>query len=70
MNKIHPLIKQGGMLYLKAPWRGQLTHIESAAIDFYRNGGRNFLREKYIIISRFQPIDIACLYKKINTSMI
>lgn len=64
INKIHPMIKQNGILYLKAPWRGQLTHIDSAAIDFYFNGGRHFLREKYTLLSRVQPIDIACLYKK------
>ncbi|TLD42263.1 MAG: hypothetical protein JETT_1506 [Candidatus Jettenia ecosi] len=27
INNIHPLLRKNGLLYLKAPWRGQLTHI-------------------------------------------
>ncbi len=66
MNRIHPLLKLDGLLYLKAPWRGQLTHIDAAADDFYFHGGRKFLTSHYKLINRLQAIDIAGIYKKIK----
>lgn len=66
VKKIHPLVKMGGVIYLRAPWRGQLTHIDEAADDFYLNGGRKFLAEKYIEVYRNSTIDISCVYKKIK----
>jgi len=66
INKIHPLLKIGGLIYLRAPWRGQLTHIDQAADDFYLNGGRKFLSEKYVEIYRTSSIDISCVYKKVR----
>jgi len=66
INKIYPLLKIGGLIYLRAPWRGQLTHIDQAADDFYLNGGRKFLSEKYVEIYRISSIDISCVYKKVR----
>ena len=66
INKIHPLLKVGGLIYLRAPWRGQLTHIDKAADNFYLKGGRSFLSEKYIEIYRSASMDISCLYKKVK----
>ena len=66
INKIHPLLKIGGLIYLRAPWRGQLTHIDQAADDFYFNGGRKFLYRKYREIYRTSSMDISCVYKKVR----
>jgi len=66
IEKISPIIKIGGLLIFRAPWRGQLTHLDNAADDFYINGGRKYLSKKYKEIMRFGNIDIACVYKKIK----
>ena len=66
INKIHPLLKIGGLIYLRAPWRGQLTHIDEAADNFYLSGGRRFLYEKYREVYRTSSIDISCVYKKVR----
>ena len=42
IERISPMLKKGGLLIMKAPWRGQLTHIDEAADDFYNNGGKIF----------------------------
>jgi hypothetical protein len=63
-EKIHPVIKIGGLLYLKAPWRGQVTHLDSAADNFYKQGGRKLLFKKYNLICRSEPMDISCVFKK------
>jgi SAM-dependent methyltransferase len=65
LSRIHPLLKVGGVLYLRAPWRGQVTHLDAAADDFYSHGGRELLRDKYRVERRVQPLDIACLYRKL-----
>jgi len=66
INKIHPLLKVGSFIYLRAPWRGQLTHIDKAADNFYLKGGRSFLAEKYVEVYRSSSMDISCVYKKIG----
>lgn len=66
INKIHPLLKIDGFIYLRAPWRGQLTHIDEAADDFYLSGGRRFLYKKYREVYRTSSMDISCVYKKVR----
>ena len=66
INKMYPLLKVGGHMILRAPWRGQMTHIDQAADDFYLNGGRKFLSENFKEIYRFGGLDIAAVYKKIK----
>jgi len=66
INKIHPLLKVDGLIYLRAPWRGQLTHIDQAADNFYLKGGRSLLSEKYVEVYRTSSIDISCVYRKIG----
>ena len=66
INSLSPLLKAGGYLILKAPWRGQMTHIDKAADDFYLNGARRFLLENYKLIYRFGAIDVCAVYQKIK----
>lgn len=66
VNSIHRMLKTNGLLYLKAPWRGQLTHLDAAANNFYLGGGRKFLSHNYKLIHRFAANDIACIYRKIK----
>jgi 2-polyprenyl-3-methyl-5-hydroxy-6-metoxy-1,4-benzoquinol methylase len=66
INKIHPCLKLGGLLYLKAPWGGHLTHLEEASNNFYCEGGRKLLRQKYKLVRRLKPLDIAGVYRKIK----
>ncbi|SJZ67967.1 Methyltransferase domain-containing protein [Trichlorobacter thiogenes] len=64
INNIHPMLKINGLLYLKAPWRGQLTHIDEAANNFYLGGGRAFLLKKYRLVLRAGTSDIMCIFQK------
>jgi 2-polyprenyl-3-methyl-5-hydroxy-6-metoxy-1,4-benzoquinol methylase len=66
IEKIHPLIEKNGLLVLRAPWRGQLTHLDAAADDFYCNGGRKFLAKRYAEYYRFANHDIGAVYRKIK----
>jgi SAM-dependent methyltransferase len=67
INKIHPLLRINGLLYLRAPWRGQLTHIDDAPVDFYgRGGGRRFLGKKYKIEKRLSGMEIGHIYRKVS----
>jgi len=66
INNIYPLLKVGGYMILRAPWRGQLTHIDQAADDFYLNGGRKFLSKNFKEVYRFGSLDIAAVYQKIK----
>jgi len=65
IEKIVPMIKKGGFLILRAPWRGQLTHPDSAADNFYGCGGRQFLSKHFKEVFRFGTTDIDCVYKKV-----
>lgn len=66
IEKISPMLKIGGLLLLRAPWRGQLTHLDTAPDDFYQNGGRKYLDENYKEVYRFGVNDISAVYKKIK----
>ena len=63
---IYPMLKKGGLIILNAPWRGQLTHIDKAADDFYHNGGRKFLSKHFHEIYRLGSNDVSCVYEKIK----
>lgn len=65
INQLSPLLKRGGLAILRAPWRGQLTHIDQAANDFYLNGGRKFLAKNYEEVYRFGNYDICAVYRKL-----
>jgi hypothetical protein len=65
-EKIHPCLKLGGLLYLKVPWGGHITHLDDALNDFYSEGGRKLLSEKYKLLRRLKPLDIAGVYRKIK----
>ena len=64
INHICPLLKSGGFMILRAPWRGQLTHIDQAADDFYLNGGRKYLSKYFREVYRLGMEDIHCVYQK------
>ena len=66
VEKISPMLKIGGLLLLRAPWRGQLTHLDTAPDDLYQNGGRKYLDENYKEVYRFGVNDISAVYKKIK----
>jgi len=66
LNKIDPLLIRGGLLYIKAPWRGQLTHLDEAPENFYRWGGRKQLSRKYTTIMRAHPMDMATVFRKVS----
>ena len=65
INRVHPMLRVGGIMYLKAPWRGQLTHIDEAADNFYLKGGRKLLGKKYDLVYRAGAMDIMGIYRKI-----
>ncbi|MGV8130110.1 MAG: hypothetical protein ACP5NN_09495 [Methanolinea sp.] len=65
IEKIAPMIKKEGYLIMRAPWRGQITHIDSAADNFYYGGGRKYLSKHFKEVLRFGTNDIACVYKKV-----
>lgn len=66
IKKIHPSLKLGGLLYLKVPWGGHITHLDDAINDFYNAGGRKLLSQKYKLVRRLKPLDIAGVYRKIK----
>jgi 2-polyprenyl-3-methyl-5-hydroxy-6-metoxy-1,4-benzoquinol methylase len=65
-NDMCPMLRVGGHMILRAPWRGQLTHIDEAADDFYLNDGRAFLSENFKEVYRFGCHDICCVYQKMK----
>lgn len=65
-ENIFPLLRTGGFLILRAPWRGQLTHIDGAADNFYAEGGRRFLARNFQEVFRFGSKDISCVYRKVS----
>jgi hypothetical protein len=64
INRIDPLIKRGGFAVLRAPWGGQLTHIDAATENFYTAGGRELLGRNYREYYRFSSGDIGAIYQK------
>ncbi|NKD76845.1 methyltransferase domain-containing protein [Haematospirillum sp. H1815] len=61
-----PRVALGGLLILRAPWRGQLTHIDAAPEDFYGNGGRVALARHFVEIERIGANDLDAVYKRIR----
>lgn len=61
-----PQVKIGGHLILRAPWRGQLTHIDEAPEDFYRQGGRQVLAKHFIEVERIGGNDVDAVYKRVR----
>ena len=61
-----PRVALGGLLILRAPWRGQLTHIDAAPEDFYGNGGRTALARHFVEIERIGANDVDAVYKRIR----
>jgi len=61
---IAPRVKVGGLLFLRAPWRGQLTHIDAAPDNFYREGGRRFLSDNFAEVYRVGGGDINAVYRR------
>lgn len=66
VESILPKVKIGGLLILKAPWRGQLTHIDAAPNDFYRAGGRRALQYQCREVERINCLDVAAVYERIR----
>ncbi|MDR2001929.1 MAG: hypothetical protein LBQ74_02765 [Prevotella sp.] len=64
IKRIDPLIKCGGFAILRAPWGGQLTHIDAARDNFYTAGGKEFLMRNYKEYYRFDANDIGAVYRK------
>ncbi|MBN2546811.1 MAG: methyltransferase domain-containing protein, partial [Spirochaetes bacterium] len=48
-------LKRGGILILKAPWRGHPEHLEESPIDWKNNNGQKYIKSKYLILKRFNP---------------
>jgi 2-polyprenyl-3-methyl-5-hydroxy-6-metoxy-1,4-benzoquinol methylase len=61
-----PRVAPGGILILRAPWRGQLTHIDAAPEDFYRNGGRASLARHFEEIERIGTGDVDAVYRRVR----
>jgi 2-polyprenyl-3-methyl-5-hydroxy-6-metoxy-1,4-benzoquinol methylase len=66
INSLLPKVMVGGHLILRAPWRGQLTHIDAAPEDFYSHGGRKALSKYFIEIQRIGVNDVDAVYKRIR----
>ncbi len=64
-SKLYPMLKKGGLLILQAPWGGQVMgHLDEAIFDFYRNGGRKFLRKNFKKIYAMTSLDISGIWVK------
>ena len=67
LKKIYALLKTGGTLILSAPFEeNSLTeHIIEAPIDFYNNGGYDFLKKKFVKRHHFSwYANINAVYEK------
>lgn len=61
-----PRVSLDGLLILRAPWRGQLTHIDAAPRNFYSQGGREALASHFVTVERIGPNDVDAVYRRIN----
>jgi hypothetical protein len=65
-EELLPRVAVGGLLFLRAPWRGQLTHIDAAADNFYLEGGREALSRCFSEVFRVGPSDIDAVYRRVR----
>jgi 2-polyprenyl-3-methyl-5-hydroxy-6-metoxy-1,4-benzoquinol methylase len=62
---LYPMLKSGGYLFLQAPWGGGVpSHLDEAIIDFYENGGKEFLSQKFQKINTMAAMDISGVWIK------
>lgn len=62
---LFPILKSGGYLFLQAPWGGGVpSHLDEAIIDFYENGGKEFLSRKFRKINTMAAMDISGVWVK------
>jgi 2-polyprenyl-3-methyl-5-hydroxy-6-metoxy-1,4-benzoquinol methylase len=67
LKKLHKILKKGGFLLLSAPFEESniAEHIIEAPIDFYNNGGYNFLKTEFIKRHHFSwQTNINAVYEK------
>lgn len=65
-EQLLPKVAVGGYLMLRAPWRGQLTHIDEAPVNFYTQGARNALGRHFSEIYRIGVNDIDAVYRRVK----
>jgi len=62
---LYPMLKPGGYLFMQAPWGGGVpSHLDEAIIDFYGNGGKEFLSRKFRKINTMAAMDISGVWIK------
>jgi 2-polyprenyl-3-methyl-5-hydroxy-6-metoxy-1,4-benzoquinol methylase len=62
---LYPMLKQGGILLLQAPWGGGVpSHLDEAIIDFYQNGGKSFISKRFKKIYSMAAMDISGVWQK------
>ena len=62
---LYPMLKQGGLLFLQAPWGGGVpSHLDEAIIDFYQHGGKSFLSKRFKKIYSMAAMDISGVWLK------
>jgi 2-polyprenyl-3-methyl-5-hydroxy-6-metoxy-1,4-benzoquinol methylase len=62
---LYPILKPGGYLFMQAPWGGGVpSHLDEAIIDFYGNGGKEFLSQNFRKINTMAAMDISGVWKK------
>jgi 2-polyprenyl-3-methyl-5-hydroxy-6-metoxy-1,4-benzoquinol methylase len=62
---LYPMLKPGGYLFMQAPWGGGVpSHLDEAIIDFYGNGGKEFLSQNFRKINTMAAMDISGVWIK------
>ena len=62
---LYPMLKPGGYLFMQAPWGGGVpSHLDQAIVDFYGNGGKEFLSQKFKKINTMAAMDISGVWIK------
>jgi len=58
-------IKNGGLVFLEAPWGGHPEHLAEAPIDWEKNGGKELLKKQYRHIKTMNPfLSFSGIYRK------
>jgi hypothetical protein len=63
--EIAPLLEKQGYLIIQAPWGGGVvSHLDEAIVDFYTQGGRQYLSKNFKKIYSMTAMDISGVWKK------
>jgi 2-polyprenyl-3-methyl-5-hydroxy-6-metoxy-1,4-benzoquinol methylase len=68
IQRIAPLLRNGGHLILRAPWGGyeHITHLETAETEFISGGGKKYLNQNFRLKWRIGLSGIAGVYQKVS----